>query len=417
MRGLAFRGDDEIIGSQHNGNFLGSLELISQFDPFLLEHLKNYGNPGKGQVSYLSSTICDELIAIMGEQVLSKIIGELKSAKYYSISVDSTPDVSHIDQLTFIVRYVFQKQPIERFLKFIPIFGHKSEYLAEVVIEFLEYYQIPFEDCRGQTYDNATNMSGQYSGLQARIRQKCEFAPFVPCAGHSLNLVGTHAVECVTEATSFFQFVQKLYAFFVVSTHRWKILTDSLGPHKVLKRLSETRWFAHADAVDALRYGYKGVERALDIIANDKDEQPDTKHEAKNLLKSMRTLEKVILTEVWGDILSKIRSTSAKLQNSTIALDVACQLLDSTCNVISNMREEFDEYESAAKKKLPNVDYKDLSKRKRERSSRLTFFDGNAPAVDLCGKEKFKVDTFLPIIDRFIAEFTDCSKKYSELND
>jgi len=42
----------------------------------------------------------------MGRQVLNKILSELKVDKYYSISVDSTPDLSHIDQMTFIIRYV-----------------------------------------------------------------------------------------------------------------------------------------------------------------------------------------------------------------------------------------------------------------------------------------------------------------------
>jgi len=45
-RGIAFRGGNQIIGSQHNGNYLGCFELIRQFDPFLLEHLNKYGNQG-----------------------------------------------------------------------------------------------------------------------------------------------------------------------------------------------------------------------------------------------------------------------------------------------------------------------------------------------------------------------------------
>ena len=45
-RGLAFRGDNEILGSVHNGNYLGISELLSKFDPFLDEHLKQYGNKG-----------------------------------------------------------------------------------------------------------------------------------------------------------------------------------------------------------------------------------------------------------------------------------------------------------------------------------------------------------------------------------
>ena len=47
-RGLAFRGDNEVLGSPHNGNYLGILELLSQFDPFLAKHIKKYGNKGRG---------------------------------------------------------------------------------------------------------------------------------------------------------------------------------------------------------------------------------------------------------------------------------------------------------------------------------------------------------------------------------
>ncbi len=40
-RGLFFRGNDELLGWQHTGNYLGILELISQFDPFLEEQNSN----------------------------------------------------------------------------------------------------------------------------------------------------------------------------------------------------------------------------------------------------------------------------------------------------------------------------------------------------------------------------------------
>ena len=41
-RNQAFRGDNEIIGSPHNGNYLGTLELLSKFDPFLEEHIQQF---------------------------------------------------------------------------------------------------------------------------------------------------------------------------------------------------------------------------------------------------------------------------------------------------------------------------------------------------------------------------------------
>ena len=51
--GLAFCGSDEKIGSHNNGNYLGLLELLAKFDPFMAEHIKAHANKGKGHTSYL----------------------------------------------------------------------------------------------------------------------------------------------------------------------------------------------------------------------------------------------------------------------------------------------------------------------------------------------------------------------------
>jgi hypothetical protein len=104
-RGLPIHGENELIGSPKNGNFLGCLELIAKSDPFMADNLARYGNKGRGVPSYLSSTIVDEFILQLSD-ILNKIVTELKQTKYYSIIVDSTSDISHIDQLTFAVRYV-----------------------------------------------------------------------------------------------------------------------------------------------------------------------------------------------------------------------------------------------------------------------------------------------------------------------
>ncbi|CAF0964928.1 unnamed protein product [Didymodactylos carnosus] len=193
-RGLAFRGSNQIIGDNHNGNYLGCLELISNFDPFLHEHLKSYGNKGKGNVSYLSNTVCDEFIEVMGNHV-RKLIVKLK--KYYSIIIDSTSDIAHIDQLTFVVRYVDPSgSAVERFLMFIENVGHKSSAMEDAILNEMDVLEINLNDCRGQSYDNAANMSGAYSELQSRIRARNDLAVYVSCAVHSLNLSGECAAEC-----------------------------------------------------------------------------------------------------------------------------------------------------------------------------------------------------------------------------
>lgn len=163
--------------------------LLSEFDLFLTDHVKKYRNPKKGNTSYLSANICNEFIGIMEKQVLMKIVGELKAAKYFSISIDSTPDLSHVDQLTFVVRYIKDGVPIERFLQFIPIKEHKAEYLTETVLKFLENYNI-----------SSTRVYKQESKKDANLL-------FSMCGTFS-QLGGPS--YCVLEITSFFQLVQKL---------------------------------------------------------------------------------------------------------------------------------------------------------------------------------------------------------------
>ena len=172
-RGLALRGKDETIGSIHNGNYLGILELLSEYDGFLAKHMERFGNPGKGNTSYLSSSVCNEFINIIGDLMLQKIVDEVKESKYFGVIVDSTPDLTHMDQLTFILRYVNNADlmPVERFLQFIPVYSHKGTSLSDVILDFLSRNDLDIMNCRSQSYDNASNMSGRYKGVQACIKK------------------------------------------------------------------------------------------------------------------------------------------------------------------------------------------------------------------------------------------------------
>jgi hypothetical protein len=147
------------------------MELIAKFDPFLKEHLNNYGNVGSGKTNYISSYTVREIIILMGDKVLKHIIEEIKNSKYFGMIVDSTPDITHIDQLVIVLRCVnYDGQPVERFVKFQDIYGHAAEYLTITIVEIIKNFGIDIKNCVGQSYDNASNMTGKYSGLQTRIR-------------------------------------------------------------------------------------------------------------------------------------------------------------------------------------------------------------------------------------------------------
>lgn len=401
-RGLAFRGSDEKFGSPHNGNFLGILELIAEFDPFFENHIKQYGNSGTGNISYLSKTICDELVILMSKKVRKSILNDLRNAGYFSLSVDSTPDLSHIDQLTVIIRYVSPDDglPIERFLTFLAQENHSGEYMANMVLEYLKECDVDFTKCRGQSYDNAANMSGRYNGMQQKIRERNKYAVYIPCAGHSLNLVGRAAVDCCLEAVNFFAIVQSLYTFFSGSTKRWAVLKSFLEPDStVAKCLSDTRWEAHAKSTSAIYDGYESIIDALDHIHIDVNQKGDTRREAGILHEKMEELEFVFMLEFWNRILGQFHKTSKALQDPKILLSTCAKLYASLGSFLHDMREHFDDIEQKSKDKLPGIDYKSVNKRKRKK--KIQFNECQPPDADeaLLPREKFRLKSFIPVID------------------
>jgi hypothetical protein len=134
--GLAFRGHDESVNSERKGNFLSCTDYLSKFNPFLKRHLKMYNYCGQGKTNYLSHYICDEFVNLIEDKVKNRIIEEIKEATYYSIIVDSMPDISHTDQLSLIIQYVSNNGSIyERFLGFLPIEHHDAEYLENAILK------------------------------------------------------------------------------------------------------------------------------------------------------------------------------------------------------------------------------------------------------------------------------------------
>jgi hypothetical protein len=70
VRGLAFKSNDSQLGSPSNGNFLGILEVIFEFDPFLKQRMNERANKGSGNVTYFLMRICNEIIDLMANEVL-----------------------------------------------------------------------------------------------------------------------------------------------------------------------------------------------------------------------------------------------------------------------------------------------------------------------------------------------------------
>ena len=75
-RNLAFRGSEEVLGSPHNGNFLGIFELLARRDPILKELQDRIKNKNTKD-HYLSPTIQNELIELLATEVEKENLQQL----------------------------------------------------------------------------------------------------------------------------------------------------------------------------------------------------------------------------------------------------------------------------------------------------------------------------------------------------
>lgn len=190
----AFRAKHEKLGEMNNGNFLSHIELLGRYDPVSEKLISS-----KSKIKYLSPTIQNKIISIMAQSVLDEILKEIHEAEFYSVILDTTQDISKVDQLSQVLRYVTIAKddndvPLgveihESFMGFYPVHDQGAHGLEKMILGLLEKKGISVNKCRGQGYDGAATMSGVYSGLQKRIADREPNAMYIHCAMHNLNLL------------------------------------------------------------------------------------------------------------------------------------------------------------------------------------------------------------------------------------
>ncbi|XP_065658837.1 uncharacterized protein LOC136083370 [Hydra vulgaris] len=301
-------------------------------------------------------TLSDELVALMAKKVLQSISNEAKNSKYFGLSVDSTPDISHKNQLCIILRYVDDTtfELIERFIKFVQVEDHSGEKLAEVTINFLDLtLSLDISNCRSQAYDNAPNMSGKYK-----------------------------------ESNNVFGIVQQIYNLFSSSYKRRAILKKFSD--RSVKSLSKTRWSARADSVNTIYRNYKDIKDSSNEIAKDLSFDSNSRAKAHNLIGKMDEFEFALQTVFWNTVLNRINLVSKCLQDSKITLDTCSNLYSSLGNFFDKLVGDYDVIEAEAKKLLPDTDYTI----KRQRTNKRFPDESQTPQTKLIPKEAFRTNIF-----------------------
>ncbi|PWA78480.1 zinc finger MYM-type protein 1 [Artemisia annua] len=262
---LAFRGTNEKLYKKSNGNFLGLIEMLQEFDPVIKEHVRRITRDDM-HVHYLGHTIQNELILLLAHEIKSEIIKKVKQAKYFSVILDCTPDTSHQEQMSLILRYVNVSSTCvsteESFLGFPNVDETTGKRLFDITQDELKSLDLDIDDVCGQGYDNGSNMKGR----------------------------------------DFFGIIQCIYIIFANSSKRWQILKNNVKG-LIVKPLSITRWESRVESVKAIRFQISDIREALLQVAesdNDSLIQSQAKSLATNDLGDFEFLVAIV---IWFEIL------------------------------------------------------------------------------------------------------------------
>ena len=417
-RGLPFQGDNNVIGDPRNGNFLGILELLGKYDRITHEHLakvkkaQTEGKTMQGQAHYLSWQSQNEFIELCAKKVLSSILDERQQAIYYSIIVDSTPDVAHLEQNVLILRFLTKDDHSdmfeihERFIEFIMFHKKTGEEIGDMVLSRLDHYKIPFSDCRGQGYDNGSNMSGKVKGVQARLHKKNNLAEFSPCGAHTLNLTGVHAAALCPETVTFFGCVQRLYVFFSGSPARWKILKEEIPSS--LHSQSDTRWSARVDAVRPVSTHLPGILTALDKSLDNSCMTHEMRAEVRSLKLYFTSYSAIVLAAFWFKVLSSIDLRNKIIQSRGISLESEMSLISDLCAELRQLRDKWADILSEAHHVatsmgiMPRFPGKRGKKRKRFHDEALD--EGVEMTKESDEESDFRINVFYCTLDYIVTD-------------
>ncbi|KAH1031245.1 hypothetical protein J1N35_043419 [Gossypium stocksii] len=148
-----------------------------------------------------------EILHILANKVRHKIHEDIGYSKF-CIIIDEACDESKREQMAIILRYIDEKGFIkEHFIDLVHVKDIVAITLTEEIYVVLSRHWLDTQNIRGQGYDGASSMWGEWNGLQALFLNDCPYAYYVHCLAHQLQLALVAASREVIPIHIFFSYL------------------------------------------------------------------------------------------------------------------------------------------------------------------------------------------------------------------
>ncbi|PNX86157.1 HAT family dimerization domain containing protein [Trifolium pratense] len=210
---------------------------------------------------------------------------------------------------------------------------------------------------RGQGYDGASNMRGQFGGLRTLIQKENSSAYYVHCFAHQLQLALVACAKAQTDVSSFFGKVNILVNFIRSSNKRQELLRGKQATHYAnlieegqietgsgknqqssIARAGDTLWGSHFRTLTSLITLYSPIIGLLEEVQNDTTFE---KHgETLYLLDMLQSFDFIFMLHLMIEILGITNSLNVALQRHDQDLSNALSLVNDSKDELQELRND-----------------------------------------------------------------------------
>ena len=229
--------------------------------------------------------------------------------------------------------------------------------LKDSLVGMLSSHNLSISMLRGQGCDGASNMRGEFNGVQKLIRDENPYAFYVHCFAHQLQLVVVAVSTSSVDIADFFNYVPLIVSNVGASCMRKDALLAKhqdvllekiekgetmtgrgLNQESSLARPEDTRWGSHLKTLLRILVMWEAIIDVLEIVKKDSI-KPRNNGGALGLIEKIESFDFVFILHLMIQLLSMTDILSQALQRKDQDIVEAMHLITDTKDSLQDMRE------------------------------------------------------------------------------
>ena len=294
------------------------------------------------------------MITTVGAIIVNNLSQEIRDSKYFSIMSDEAADISNKENLSVVIRFLDSTKTVRD--EFVGFYlcedGTTRAAIKEIIIGAVADLGLSMDDCRGQCYDGAGNMSGRLNGTSSLIRAEHDKAIYVHCMNHRLNLCVADTCQ-LPLVRNMLDVVRKLSEFLDNSPKRQQHLISKVrvrmpaANHFVLVNVCRTRWIERIGGMDRIVELLHPVVATLEDISMNRNApshgnwNQNSRNDAQALINAI-TFSFIVTLVIVRHILDLTRPLTVRLQKKAMDLLKAKEEIVLLKSTLTGMRTDLN---------------------------------------------------------------------------